>query len=188
MEAIARLELATAEGDLELRFAAFVEEHRERARRMAWRLVGGDTAAAEDVAQDAFVRAWLGLSRFRGEASLGTWFYRILVRQAAQHRRWRRLRELWGGLGTPDAADPRPDASGDPALRARIAAALARLPQGQREVFVLVHLEEFTVSETAEILGKAVGTVKSHLHRALAALRRELADLAEESVAGGAES
>jgi len=180
MEAIAHVELAAAESDLELRFAAFVETHRERARRVAWRLVGGDDAAAEDVAQDAFVRAWLGLPRFRGEASLGTWFYRILVRQAAQHRRWRRLRELWGGLGTPDAADPRPRAGGDPALRARIEAALARLPQGQREVFVLVHLEEFTVSETAEILGKAVGTVKSHLHRALAALRRELADLAAE--------
>jgi RNA polymerase sigma factor (sigma-70 family) len=180
MEAITRVELAAAESDLELRFAAFVDSHRERARRLAWRLVGGDDGAAEDVAQEAFVRAWLGLGRFRGEASLGTWFYRILVRQAAQHRRWRRLRELWGGYGTPDAADPSPPAEGDPALRARIAAAVEQLPRGQREVFVLVHLEEFTVSETAEILGKAAGTVKSHLHRALAALRRELADLATE--------
>jgi len=180
MEAIARLELAAAESDLELRFTAFVETHRERARRLAWRLVGGDDAAAEDVTQEAFVRAWLGLARFRGEASLGTWFYRILVRQTSQHRRWRRLRELWGGLGTPDAPDPRAQPAGDPALRARIAAALERLPRGQREVFVLVHLEEFTVSETAEILGKAPGTVKSHLHRALAALRRELGDLAPE--------
>lgn len=180
MEAIARVELAAAESDLELRFAAFVDGHRERARRLAWRLVGGDDAAAEDVAQEAFVRAWLGLGRFRGEASLGTWFYRILVRQAAQHRRWRRLRERWGGTGTPDAADPSPRGGGDPALRARIAAALDRLPRGQREVFVLVHLEQFTVGETAEILGKAAGTVKSHLHRALAALRRELADLATD--------
>ena len=52
---------------------------------------------------------------------------------------------------------------------------------------MLVHLEEFTVNEAAEILGKAVGTVKSHLHRALAALRRELADLAEEPVGNGGE-
>jgi RNA polymerase sigma-70 factor (ECF subfamily) len=179
MEAIAHVELAAAESDLELRFAAFVEAHRERARRMVWRLVGGDDVAADDVAQDAFVRAWLGLARFRGEASLGTWFYRIVVRQAAQYRRWRGLRELWGGLGTPDAPDPKARPDGDPALRSRIAAALERLPRGQREVFVLVHLEEFTVSETAEILGKATGTVKSHLHRALTALRRDLADLAE---------
>lgn len=180
MEATARLELAAAEGDLELRFASFVDAQRERARRTAWRLVGGDDAAAEDVTQEAFVRAWLGLPRFRGESSLDTWFYRILVRQAAQHRRWRRLRELWGGLGTPEVPDPKARSSGDPALRARIAAALARLPKGQREVFVLVHLEEFTVSETAEILGKSAGTVKSHLHRALAALRRELGDLVAE--------
>lgn len=179
---VASVERATADGDLELRFAAFVDAHRERARRLAWRLVGGDDAAADDVAQEAFVRAWLGLARFRGDASLGTWFYRILVRQAAQHRRWRGLRELWGGLGNPDAADPRPRPDGDPALRARIQAALAGLPRGQREAFVLVHLEEFTVAETAEILGKAVGTVKSHLHRALTALRRELGDLAAEGI------
>ena len=74
MEATARLELAAAESDLELQFAEFVATHRERARRLAWRLVGGDAAAAEDVAQEAFVRAWMGLGRFRGEASLGTWF------------------------------------------------------------------------------------------------------------------
>lgn len=178
MEAIPNVELAAAESDLELRFVTFVEEHRERARRMAWRLVGGDAGAADDVAQEAFVRAWMGLGRFRGEASLGTWFYRILVRQAAHHRRWRQVRELWGGLGTPDAPDPKPDATSDPALRARIGAALERLPQGQREAFVLVHIEEFTVNESAEILGKAPGTVKSHLHRALRALRTELADLA----------
>lgn len=180
-EAITRVahgELATAESDLELRFASFVEEHRERARRLAWRLVGGDASAADDVAQEAFVRAWMGLGRFRGDASLGTWFYRILVRQAAHHRRWRQLREVWGGFGTPDAPDPTPDAISDPALRARIGAALERLPRGQREAFVLVHVEEFTVNESAEILGKAPGTVKSHLHRALKALRTELADLA----------
>ena len=70
MEATTHVELTAAESDLELRFATFVEEHRERARRMAWRLVGGDAGAADDVAQEAFVRAWMGLGRFRGEASL----------------------------------------------------------------------------------------------------------------------
>jgi RNA polymerase sigma-70 factor (ECF subfamily) len=175
---VADVELAAAESDLELRFATFVEQHRERARRMAWRLVGGDAGAADDVTQEAFVRAWMGLGRFRGEATLGTWFYRILVRQAAHYRRWRQVRELWGGIGTPDAPDPKPDANSDPALRARIGAVLERLPRGQREAFVLVHVEEFTVNESAEILGKAPGTVKSHLHRALRALGTELADLA----------
>ena len=180
MEATVGLEIAAAELGVETRFAAFVEAHRDRALRVAWRLLGGDGAAAEDVVQDAFVRAWLALGRFRGDASLATWLYRILLRQAANHRRWRRLRERWGGLGTPDAAHPEPPATGDPALRQRIARALDALSRAQRECFVMVHLEGFTIAECAEVLGKAEGTVKSHLHRALASLRRELGDLADE--------
>ena len=66
---------------------------------------------------------------------------------------------------------------GDPGLRRRIAGALGRLTRRQREAFILVHLEGFTVSESAKLLGKPTGTVKSHLHRALGALRTELADL-----------
>ena len=165
-------------GDLELRFEAFVESHREQARRLAWRLVGGDDGAAEDVTQEAFLRAYRALGRFREDSRLSTWFYRILVRQAANHRRWRGVRERFGGWGNSEASGPGP-APGDPALRRRIAEALDALTARQREVFVLVHLEGFTVRETAELLGKPEGTVKSHLHRALAHLRRELGDLRE---------
>jgi RNA polymerase sigma-70 factor (ECF subfamily) len=158
-------------------FGAFVEARRERAVRMAFRLLGGDVAAAEDVAQNAFVRAYRGLGGFRGEASLDTWFFRILVREVQRHRRWQAVRRLF--QGDPEAAPEPVDAqpAGDPALRRRIAAALERLTAAQREVFVLVHLEGFTLVEAAEVLGKAVGTLKSHLHRALASLRRELSDL-----------
>lgn len=171
---------AAAESDREALFAEFVASHRDRALRLAWRLAGGDAAAAEDITQDALVSAWNGFAQFRGESRFATWFYRILVRQAASHRRWRRLRERWGGWGDPEAPDPRPAAPGEPLLRRRIARALEALPRTQREAFVLVHLEQFTVAEAAGIMGKAEGTVKSHLHRGLAALRRELADLAPE--------
>ena len=163
--------------DLERRFEAFVASHRERAVRLAWRLVGGDAAAAEDVAQDAFVRAYLALGRFRGAASLSTWFYRILVRQAHSYRRWRAVRELWGRGREEDPPDPAGAAGCDPALRDRIAGALDALTRHQREAFVLVHLEGFTVRETAALTGRSEGTVKSHLHRALRHLRRELADV-----------
>lgn len=162
--------------DLEQRFEAFVASHRERAVRLAWRLVGGDAAAAEDVAHDAFVRAYRALGRFRGEASLSTWFYRILVRQAHSHRRWRAVRELWSA-GHEDPPDPAASPDGDPALRRRIAGALGALSRRQREAFVLVHMEGFSVREAAELMGSREGTIKSHLHRALRHLRRELADI-----------
>ena len=170
--------------DLEQEFAALLETHRERALRLAWRLVGGDDAAAQDVTQEAFIRAWHGLGRFRGDAKLSTWLYRIVVRQAANHRRWRGVRERWGGLYPEEAPDPRPRPHGDPGLRRRIATALGSLSRGQREAFVLVHLEGFTVNEAAEVLGKAPGTIKSHLHRALAKLRLELGDLRGDAAGG----
>ena len=162
--------------DLEQRFETFVAAHRERAVRLAWRLLGGDDAAAQDVVQDAFVRAYQGLGRFRGEASLDTWFYRILVRQAHNHRRWRAVRELWTS-SYEDPPDPVAAPAGDPALRRQIAAALGALTHRQREAFVLVHIEGFTAREAAALMGSREGTVKSHLHRGLQHLRRELANL-----------
>ena len=176
--------VAVLDGDAEaderaVRFEAFVARHRARAVRMAWRLVGGDGAAAEDVVQDAFFNAHRALSGFRGEASFETWFYRILVRRAANHRRWVGLRRFWNASYDDDVADPRPEATGDAALRARIETALAGLTGRQREAFVLVHLEGWTVREAAELMGSPMGTVKSHLHRALIKLREELGDLRE---------
>lgn len=170
-------EVALAER--EERFSEFVVSHRERARRFTWRLVGGDEAAADDVVQDSFVKAYRGLRGFREEASIETWFYRILMRQAQNYRRWRAIRELWSGSREDDPADPSCSGFGDPGLRRRIASALDQLSRRQREVFILVHLEGFTVQECANLLGKPAGTIKSHLHRALTSLRAELADLQE---------
>jgi RNA polymerase sigma-70 factor (ECF subfamily) len=167
---------AESEG-VEARFGAFVHSHRERAVRLAWRLVGGDDAAAEDVAQDAFLRAYRALARFREESTLETWFYRILVRQAHNYRRWRAVRELWSRSASHDPRDPAPRGPGDPVIRRRISEALEQLTRSQREAFVLVHMEGFTVREASGLMRRTEGTVKSHLHRALRGLRRELGDL-----------
>jgi RNA polymerase sigma factor (sigma-70 family) len=161
---------------VEARFSAFAESHLESARRLAWRLVGGDTGAAEDVVQNAFIKAWRGIPGFRGEARLETWFYRILVREAANHRRWRGVRDRFAALSRAQATQPAPEA--DPALRDRLLTAIETLSRGQRETFVLVHLEGFSVREAAAMTGRAEGTAKQHLHRALRRLREELADLA----------
>lgn len=159
----------------EAAFRAFVASHRSRAVSLAWRLVGGDAAAAEDVAQEAFVQAWRALPSFREEAQLSTWFFRILVREAHGWRRRMRLKSWWSELTGAEPAERR--ALPDDGLKRRIAAALDLLPRGQREAFVLVHLEGFSVAEAAEVLGSAPGTIKSHLHRALTRLRAELKDL-----------
>ena len=161
-------------------FGAFVESRSERAIRVAYRLVGGDRGAAEDVAQNAFIRAYRALGSFRGESSLDTWFYRILVREAHRHRRWHAVRKLWSASSeeAPEPQDERP--VGDPGLRRRILAAMEKLSPGQRDTFVLVHLEGFSITDAAATLGKAPGTLKSHLHRALATLREELGDLVAE--------
>ncbi len=116
-------------------------------------------------------------SRFREDAKLSTWFYRILVNEAQRYLRWRWVRQRVAGEMPEHPADPRPEAIGDPVLRERIARAVAALPRGQREAFVLVHLEGFTISEAAGHHGRAIGTIKSHLHRATGKLREALADL-----------
>lgn len=179
---VTTLEAVATRNTLDKRFVRFVAERRERARRLAWRLVGGNDAAADDVTQEAFLKAYRGLANFRDESALDTWFYRILVRQAQHYRRWRALRDLWSRLpseaDSDEAASPQPQS--DPGLKRRIAAALDRLSRSQRQAFVLVHLEGFSVKEAASIMGKAEGTVKSHLHRALHALRRDLADVGRE--------
>jgi RNA polymerase sigma-70 factor (ECF subfamily) len=163
----------------ELRFEALVSEHRDRAIGLAWRMLGGDAAAAEDVAQEAFLRAYRGLANFREDAQLTTWFFRILVNEVQRHRRWRWVRERSAGEMPEQPRDPTARADSDPALRTRMAQAIDRLSRGQREAFVLVHLEGMTIRETAEVTGRAEGTIKSHLHRALRSLRSELADLSD---------
>lgn len=176
--AIARegAESAPGEGVREA-FERFVARYRERAVRIAFRLLGGDASGAEDAAQNAFLRAYLGIGGFRGDARLETWFYRILLREVARQRRRRSIRLVfgWPDEHLPEPPDPRP--TSDPVVRRRVADALSRLTRAQREVFVLVHLEGFTLAQAAEITGKALGTSKSHLHRALASLREQLGDL-----------
>lgn len=164
-------------------FEQLVQVHRAKALSTAWRLLGGDQAAAEDVVQDAFLRAHRALPSFRGSSTLHTWFFRILLRQISNRRRWLALRSWWPLSNEHEWVDPSPASMTDHGLRRRIVAALFELSQSQRTVFVLIHLEGFTVVETAEILGNKPGTVKSHLHRALKRLRESLHDLKDENLA-----
>lgn len=171
---------ARATPDSEAQFESFVVAHQDRALRVALRMLSGDRAGAEDVVQDALVRAHGALGKFRGESQLSTWFERILIREV-----YRYLRSPWcrwfGGQSPAELPSASAWPNAEPWLAPRIEAALARLSTHQRAAFVLVHLEGYTVEETSELMGRAPGTIKSHLHRALKRLRSDLADFRPES-------
>ena len=146
--------------------------------RLAWRLLGRHKAAAEDVAQHAFAKAWHRIDQYRGEAQIKTWFNRILINQVRSYLRWASVRERARFLmGPTKIIHP---LENDHALAQRIEIALQQLTQSQREVFTLVYLEGLSVPEAADVLRKAPGTLKSHLFRAIRKLRQELADLEQD--------
>ncbi len=180
-EADAATITAAAKGD-EAACRAFVTCYQDRVFTLALRLVGGDRAAAEDCAQEAFARAFRALPSFdpRGPARPSTWLCTIATRVCLDERRRHRRRpvELSAHAGV-DRADPR-DAHAQAhahALATRVERALAALPLEQRAVFVLRVLGEHSEHETAAALDVDVGTVKSRLSRARAALRLALAEV-----------
>ncbi|MCZ6507549.1 MAG: sigma-70 family RNA polymerase sigma factor [Acidobacteria bacterium] len=139
---------------------------------------------AEDVVQEVFIRAYRSLKSFRGEAGLGTWLYRITMNASRDHQRRHKWMALQESLGVvPDSArwaDRHPDTDPERSTASRevrrdVGRALERLSATERRVFVLRHLRQLSVRETAQVLGRAEGTVKNLLFRALRKLRAELA-------------
>jgi len=159
-------------GDTEA-FRALVEKYQDRVFALARRMVG-DREEAEEVAQDAFLRAWRALPRFRADARFSTWLYRIAYRRAcdaAASLGGRRHRER--GLEMAESiADPAPAAG--PSGGEELERLVASLPEAQRAAITLFYYQDRSLGEVARILGLPEGTVKTHLHRARAALRRAL--------------
>jgi RNA polymerase sigma-70 factor, ECF subfamily len=152
---------------------ALYHRFKRRVYALAVRIVG--PVDAEEVTQEAFIRIFRGLAKFRGDAALATWIYRLAVNAALSHRSRRgTMTEADGGeqAAAQPGAEP---ARGDAVLRVRIERALARLPTGYRTVIVLHDVEGLEHEEVASILGCHVGTSKSQLHKARARLRELLA-------------
>jgi RNA polymerase sigma-70 factor, ECF subfamily len=129
--------------------------------------MAGDAAQAEELAQEAWVRAWERLESFRGESRFSTWLHRLTVNVVLDHRRREgRLNKHFEAL--PDGAldDAVPAHEAPPGLRMDLDRAVATLPEGARTVFLLYDVEGFKQHEIAERLGVAEGTVKAQLHRA----------------------
>jgi RNA polymerase sigma-70 factor (ECF subfamily) len=157
------------QGD-EIAFDDLVRRHRAMVYRAAWRLTGSH-AEADDLAQEAFLRAYRALGGFRRESRFGTWMVRIVMNLALTWRQTRRpsvpvesVRGLEGG-GTP--AD-------QSVLRSEVREAVDRLPRRQRQVLLLKVYEGLKFVEIAEVAGMSVGTAKATFFQAVRGLRGRL--------------
>jgi RNA polymerase sigma-70 factor (ECF subfamily) len=172
-------------------FDRLVVRHQDRMVRLARRILG-DREAALDAAQMVFVKAWRGLGGFHGDSRFSTWLTRIAINQCRNELRRRRTVKHTrpASLDEPvgASASPRSEAvpGREPAamarvqageLRAAIDTALAGLEPEAREVLLLREVESLSYEDIAEILDVAIGTVRSRLHRARAALRAALEPL-----------
>lgn len=155
-------------------FRRLVERHGDRVYALAYRIVRS-ASDAQEVAQDALVRAWRALPRFRGDAAFGSWLHRIVVRQALDRSavlKGRRAREAdletvddqsWASSQGPDA-EARERAS-------RLERLVGSLSEVQRTVVTLYYYHDRSVEDVARTLRMPENTVKTHLSRARAALR-----------------
>jgi RNA polymerase sigma-70 factor (ECF subfamily) len=166
-------------------YANLVERHSDLVYAIVSRIVLNEADAA-DVAQEAFVRAYHALPRFRGDSKFSSWIYRIAVNRSLTHlkRTKRRAAALDPDTGARDEVvatlGARGEAPDEAVLReernAAVRAAVADLPPRYRAVVTLFYLEERSYKEAAEILGIPMGTLKTHLHRARSLLKDALAD------------
>ncbi|MEJ8569491.1 RNA polymerase sigma factor [Elongatibacter sediminis] len=156
-------------------FEKLYRRHRDRIYALVWRLCGGDHGVAEDLMQEAFVRAWTKLELFRGESRFGTWLHRLSANVALSDRRSRVRRSRW--------ESPMDDAAERGAVGARdvgagvgrdLERAIAGLPERARAVLVLHDIEGYKHAEISRMTGMAVGSSKAQLHRARKLVRAEL--------------
>ena len=160
-------------------FSILVERYGGRVYNIALRITN-DPDAAADCAQEAFIRAHRALHQYDPTLPFGPWLYRIVSNTSLNHvQRWHRHETPMDPTELPDR--PEPDEAGpeSSALRREaldeVLAAMAELPARYRAALALRHLQQLSYQEVAESLDIPLGTVKTHLHRARAALKARLA-------------
>jgi RNA polymerase sigma-70 factor (ECF subfamily) len=177
-------------------FRTIMQRNNRRLYRIA-RSVMHDDGEAEDVVQEAYVRAFANLDQFRGDASLSTWLTRIALNEALGRKRWRRPTVGLSALDTefignaqiipfplmPGNIDPEREAA-QRQIRDLIEGAVDRLPEIFRVVFVMREIEDMSIEETAEILRIRPATVKTRLHRARRMLRQALDEQLASTLTG----
>ena len=169
--------IARAQRGDEEAFAALFEMHKRRVYSLCLRMTG-NTAEAEDLAQEAFLQLFRKISTFRGESAFSTWLHRLAVNVVLMHLRKKGLQQV--SLDEVDSSQDEPVKRdyGDydrrlmgSVDRISLTRAIAELPPGYRTVFVLHDVEGYEHNEIAEIMKCSVGNSKSQLHKARMKLR-----------------
>jgi RNA polymerase sigma-70 factor (ECF subfamily) len=171
-----------------------VQRYQQKAYAIAYHFTDGNVQDAEDLTQEAFLRAFQNLAKFRGDSSFFTWFYRILVNVCMDGRRrrarWQKIFLPWQreskdkGLSPEEKPDPEAHERSlktlaEKELSRDIQDSLRSLPEKQRLAFQLKALHGMNIQEIARAMGTAEGTVKSHLFRATQFLREKFKDWEE---------
>ncbi len=156
-------------------FEHLYRRHRDRIYALVWRISGGDSALAEDLLQEAFIRAWQKLDKFRGDSAFLTWLHRLAVNVALSDRRIR-LRKALRETSMDEATERTATGARDviAGLRKDLEQAIANLPERARTVLILYDIEGYRHQEIADMTGMAVGSSKAQLHRARSLVRKEL--------------
>jgi RNA polymerase sigma-70 factor (ECF subfamily) len=177
-EAVRRVQAGETEA-----FEALVEKYSRKTFRLAFRVLR-DQEEALDVAQEAFVKAFRSLPRFKGDSAFYTWLFRITMNLALDRRRQRATRarlmgaedvppEEWERTAVSEATSP-DDEAASVERRGRIGRALETLSEHHRSIIILSDIEGLTYREIAEVLDVPMGTVMSRLHNARKRLRDAL--------------
>lgn len=196
MDANDALDVAEAQAGCELAFRRLVERHGRGVFRLAFRLTGSEPDA-EDVVQEAFLKAYRELNRFESRSSFGTWVHRITVNCAYDLLRQRPRHQAdpldasqadgQGGWFEPEAdgvSSPDRVAFGAE-VQGRVRAALDLLTPTERAAFVLRHFEGRSLDEIGDALGLKVGATKHSIFRAVQKMRRALAPVVGPAAESG---
>ncbi len=173
-------------------YAWLIDRFHEPVYGLVFRMLN-DPADAADTTQEVFLKAFRGMRRFHGEASLKTWIYRIAIHEASNHRRWwfrhkgretSMEQQVSHAFALKDTlVDPGSgpfDNVAQEEVRAKVEAELRLVPEPYRTAVILRDIEGLSYEEMAEILEVSLGTVKSRLMRGREALKKRLTAYAQE--------
>ena len=165
------------EGRVEAAFRLMVAAHGEKVYNIALFTLNDENLAA-DASQEVFIKVYRNLGRFKGDAILSTWLYRIaknVCYDLLKKRRPERLEEDQERLLASPTPGPEAETIRDWEHR-RLRAAVSALPEGQRMAVNLYYFQQYSYEEIAEVMNQPLGTIKSYLYRAKSALAAALPD------------